>query len=140
MILFLSEWLCDKKKAFKWYNMLSCTVHLVRKKNHRGTSRLIRGIFICCPFFLYSRLKFVVMMSGGIIRQVNQSEGRSARMSRFGIVVFIMVMAKWFNTALWLRVNLPSFRAIGHQFSMCSNELGHLHISYFLFANESSSC
>ena len=77
-----------------------------------------------------SGLKLVARMSGGIVPPFNQSEGRSARISRFGTVIFIMVMAKWFKTELWRQVNLPSFRATGHQFSMCSNELGHLHNSH----------
>ena len=77
-----------------------------------------------------SGLELVVRMSGGIVPPFNQSEGKSAMISIFGFAIFLIVMAKWFKTELWRQVNLPSFRATGHQLSMCSNVLGDLHNSH----------
>ena len=77
-----------------------------------------------------SGLKLVDRISGGIVPPFNQREGRSAKISRFGMGIFKMLVAKWCKMELWRQVNLPSFRATGHQFSMCSNVLGHLHNSH----------
>jgi hypothetical protein len=41
-----------------------------------------------------SGLKLVVRTSGGIVPPFNQSEGRSAMISRLGLALFLMVMAK----------------------------------------------
>ena len=73
-------------------------------------------------------------MSAGIVPPFSQKFGRSAKISKPSGMLLLRWVEKWLSTELCRQVNLPSERALGHQFSMCCKLLGFLHRAHlFVF-------